>query len=67
MSKRHFEQLAELGRRWQTELDAQQWELVMGDLARLCASENPRFDRARFMAASDRDAQVAWLTERNQS
>ena len=54
MSKRHFDQLAEMGRAWQTVLTPEDWDVVMGDLARLCASENPRFDRARFMAAASR-------------
>jgi hypothetical protein len=60
MTKRHFEMLAATLRDckppWPTDspvthMAMTQWEFVCRRFARMCATHNPRFDRARFIQA----------------
>lgn len=52
MTKRHFEAIAQILQAARA-IDPRTVQFVANDLADYFATENPRFDRARFLAACE--------------
>lgn len=59
MTRRQFEALAALVKGYADNGGGVGWNKLAHDLAALCAADNPRFDRDRFIAACFPDGFVA--------